>query len=68
MDRQRRQPRHRLRLLRRHTANLANGAPLERAVAAAKRYVAGALRAGPAVDGKGVGPMHHGYALRQGPQ
>ena len=45
-------------------ANLANGASLECAVTAAKHYVAGALRAGPAVEGTGVGPMHHGYALR----
>lgn len=48
-------------------ANLANGARLECAVAAAKQYVAGALRAGPAVAGRGVGPMHHGYALQPVP-
>ena len=47
-------------------ANLAGGATLDGAVAAAKRYVAGALRHGPAV-GSGVGPMHHGYALRRKP-
>lgn len=45
-------------------ANLADGASLECAVAAAKRYVAGAIRSGPAV-GSGLGPMHHGYALRR---
>lgn len=54
-------------------ANLANGAALESAVAAAKRYVEGALRAGPAIrpvgtresgDGE-LAPMHHGYALRR---
>lgn len=56
-------------------ANLANGADLESAVVAAKRYIEGALRAGPAVGGTGVGeggdgeraPMHHGYALRRVP-
>lgn len=52
-------------------ANLANGARLESAVAAAKRYVEGALRAGPAVGAPGGkdgdserAPMDHGYALR----
>ena len=50
-------------------ANLANGAALECAVVAAKRYIEGALRAGPAVEGVGEGraaeraPIHHGYAL-----
>lgn len=55
-------------------ANLANGARLESAVAAAKRYIEGALRAGPAVgrrgrkDGDGErAPMDHGYALRRVP-
>ena len=54
-------------------ANLANGAALECAVVAAKRYVEGALRAGPAVEGVAAregrsverAPMHHGYALRR---
>lgn len=45
-------------------ANLARGASLQRAVAAAKSYVAGAIRHGPAV-GSGPGPLHHGYALRR---
>ena len=56
-------------------ANLANGADLENAVVAAKRYIEGALRAGPAVGTTGAGkggdgeraPMHHGYALRRVP-
>ena len=52
-------------------ANLGNGADLESAVVAAKRYIEGALRAGPAVRGKGGhperAPMHHGYALRKVP-
>lgn len=43
-------------------AYLAQGEPLEQAVAAAKSYVAGALRA--MLDlGSGSGPMDHGYAL-----
>jgi hydroxymethylpyrimidine/phosphomethylpyrimidine kinase len=40
------------------TANLANGLPLAAAVAAAKAYVAGAIRHAPAI-GKGHGPMNH---------
>ena len=55
-------------------ANLANGAGLESAVAAAKRYVEDALRAGPAVGGLGGkggdrerAPMNHGYAPRRVP-
>lgn len=56
-------------------ANLANGAGLECAVVAAKRYIEGALRAGPAVEGAAAregrsverAPMHHGYALRRTP-
>ena len=56
-------------------ANLANGAALECAVVAAKRYIEGALRAGPAVEGGTAregrsvkrAPMHHGYALRRTP-
>ena len=48
-------------------ANLAAGQDVTSAVAAAKRYVAGALRAGPAVGRDSPGPMHHGYALRPAP-
>lgn len=45
-------------------ALLGRGAPLEEAIAAAKRYVAAALRCAPAV-GRGAGPLDHFQAWRR---
>lgn len=45
------------------SAHLALGKPLPDAVDAAKRYVTGAIRHGPAI-GRGRGPTHHFYFLR----
>ena len=47
-------------------ALLGRGAKLEDAIAAAKRYVASALRRGPAV-GAGIGPLDHFHAWRKMP-
>ena len=46
-------------------ANRAQGLPLIEAIAAAKQYVAQAIRHGPAV-GRGIGPLDHLHAVRTG--
>ncbi len=46
-------------------ANLAKGCSLEEAVAHAKEYISGAIKAG--LDlGKGSGPLNHGFCLPEG--